>query len=220
MSLNAIYYPNLPHSFSPFEALWIPEILEELWIKNVYGQIVSQRTDMVIIDAGANCGLATQYFYNHAKQIYAIEPSPENYEALAKNKEVNQWDKVKLYNAALANHEGETPIYFNTGNRTANSITSNWGHGGEAVKTITIGTLFKENNIETIDFLKMDIEGAEDQVLTSEEFKEYAPRIKAMMVEYHNGGWEAVHNQVVGYGFSASREPTQTINFIYRRNDA
>jgi FkbM family methyltransferase len=215
--LNAIYFPKLDHSFSPFEALWIPEILEELWIKNVYKDIFGERTDMVVIDAGANVGLATQYFYDHCKQIYSIEPSPENFEALAKNKEVNGWDKVKLYNAALANHDGNATLSINSGNRTANSITNNWGHGNENVKAITIKTIFDENKIESLDFLKMDIEGAEDQVIESPEFAEIAPKIKAMIVEYHNGGWERLHDIITQLGFQSQREATPTVNFLYWR---
>ena len=215
--LNAIFFPKLDHSFSPYEALWIPEILQELWIKNVYGGIFGERINMVVIDGGANCGLATQYFYDHCKQIYAIEPSPEHFEALKKNKEVNGWDKVKLYNAALANHDGETTLHINGGNRTANSITNDYGHGGEKVKTITIETLFKENNIKEVDFLKMDIEGAEDQVLESPGFTEVAPKIKAMVVEYHNGGWERLHALVTSLSFQSQRETVDTINFLYWR---
>jgi FkbM family methyltransferase len=215
--LNAIFFPKLDHSFSPFEALWIPEILQELWIKNVYGGIFGERTDMVVIDAGANCGLATQYFYDHCKQIYSIEPSPEHFEALKKNKEFNGWDKVKLYNCALANHDGEAQLHIHVGNRTANSLTSNWGHGDETVKTITLKTIFDENKIESVDFLKMDIEGAEDQVLESPEFAEVAPKIKAMVVEYHNGGWERLHALVTGLGFQSQREAVDTVNILYWR---
>lgn len=215
--LNAIFFPKLPHSFSPFEALWIPEILEELWIKKVYERIFGERTDMVVVDAGANCGLATQYFYDHCSQIYSIEPSPEHFEALKKNKEFNEWDKVKLYNAALAKHDGEAQLHVHSGNRTANSLTNNWGHGDETVKTISIETLFKENNLESVDFFKMDIEGAEDQVLESAGFKEVAPKIKAMVVEYHNGGWERLHELVTSLGFQSQRESVNTVNFLYWR---
>jgi FkbM family methyltransferase len=215
--LNAIYFPKLPHSFSPFEALWIPEILQELWIKKVYDSIFLERTDMVVIDAGSNIGLATQYFYDHSKKIISIEPSSEHFEALKKNKEVNKWTKVKLYNKALANHDGSANLNINTGNRTANSLTNEYGHGQEKVETITIETLFKENKLDEVDFLKMDIEGAEDQVLESPGFAKVAPKIKAMIVEYHNGGWERLHELVTNMGFQSQREATDTVNFLYWR---
>lgn len=215
--LNAIFFPKLDHSFSSYEALWIPEILQELWIKKVYDGVFGERTDMVVIDAGANCGLATQYFYDHSKQIYSIEPSPEHFEALSKNKEFNKWDKVKLYNKALANHDGNAKLNINSGNRTANSLTNEYGHGQEIVETITLKTIFDENKIESVDFLKMDIEGAEDQVIESPDFAEVAPKIKAMIVEYHNGGWERLHERILGLGFQSQREATDTINFLYWR---
>jgi FkbM family methyltransferase len=215
--LNAIFFPKLPHSFSPFEALWIPEILQELWIKKVYDSVFGEKINMVVIDGGSNVGLATQYFYDHCKQIYAIEPSPENYEALAKNKEFNEWDKVKLYNAALSDKDGEAEIHFNTGNRTANSITSNWGHGGTSVKTITLKTLFKENKIDEVDFLKMDIEGAESMVLSDPSFKEVAPKIKALMVEFHNGDHVSLVEYIKSLGFEARQESVDTVNYLFTR---
>jgi len=215
--LNAIFFPKLPHSFSPFEALWIPEILQELWIKQVYSEIFGERTDMVVIDAGANCGLSTQYFYDHCKKIYSIEPSSEHFEALVENKKYNKWTKVKLYQAALANHDGTDTLHFNTGNRTANSLTNDYGHGKETVETITLETIFKENKLESVDFLKMDIEGSEDQVIESPGFTEVAPKIKAMVIEYHNGGWERLHELVTNLGFQSRRESVDTINFLYWR---
>lgn len=172
---------------------------------------------MVVIDAGANCGLATQYFYDHSSKVISIEPSPEHFEALAKNKKVNEWEKVKLYNKALANHDGNAKLNINTGNRTANSITNEYGHGQEVVETITIETIFKENKLDRVDFLKMDIEGAEDQVLESPGFASVAPKIQAMVVEYHNGGWERLHEMVTNLGFQSQREATDTVNFLYWR---
>ena len=51
--------------------------------------IFNQKKDMVILDVGAQVGIVTHYMRQFAKKIYAIEPSPEHFEALKKNKEFN-----------------------------------------------------------------------------------------------------------------------------------
>ena len=63
----------------------------------------------------------------------------------------------------------------------------------------------------------MDIEGSEDQVLESSGFAGVAPKIKAMIVEYHNGDWERLHALVTSLGFQSQREAVDTINFLYWR---
>lgn len=215
--LSALFYPKVPYVNVPFDNLYFPHILEELHIKQVYRDIFFGKKDLVVIDAGANCGLATQYFREYAKHVYSIEPSPEHFEALAKNKEFNQWKNVTLIHAGLSDHDGEEMIYFNPGNRTMNSLTSNYGHGGEKVKTITLETIFKEYNLKEVDFLKMDVEGSEVPVIKSEEFKRVLPKIKAMVIEFHQNDWQQLVDYIVSFGFKTKREVVDTISIQFYR---
>ena len=61
--------------------------------------------DGVVLDVGANVGLASTYFQDVAKQIYAFEPSPLFFEALMKNTE--RFKNVKIFNLGISytNHQ-------------------------------------------------------------------------------------------------------------------
>ena len=69
--------------------------------------------------------------------------------------------------------DGEVTLSKYDKNRTCNSIVNDYGSQGdhEKVKAMAMDTFFKENNIEKCDFMKFDVEGAEDLILRSEGFK-------------------------------------------------
>ena len=84
IKLGGIFYPtsDINGGDIPFDSLFIPYIFKEIYLEGIYVDIFNQKKDMVIIDVGANIGVVTQYMRQFAKKIYAIEPSPEHFEAL------------------------------------------------------------------------------------------------------------------------------------------
>ena len=180
MALKALFYPDVP-----FESLYIPYIYKEIYLEGVYIDIFNTRKDMVVIDVGANIGIVTQYMRDFAKKVYSIEPASEHFEALKKNVEFNNWTNVVPINAAIADKDGEMTLNLHAGNRTCHSLTQTYGQGGEKVKTICFETLFKEQKIDKVDFMKFDVEGAEEMILMGESFTKMAPKINALEVEFH-----------------------------------
>ncbi|MDR2509119.1 MAG: FkbM family methyltransferase [Spirochaetaceae bacterium] len=158
--------------------------------------IINQEYDCItkeepkyIIDAGANIGLASIYFaekYKRAK-IIAIEPEDGNYELLKRNTE--KYDNIFAIKAALWNTSGEISL-FDTG-------LDNWGFMVETnasalkpaasakhlTKAITVSEIMRQFNIESIDILKMDIEGAEKEVF--ESCDDWVDKTKCVIVELH-----------------------------------
>ncbi len=142
-----------------------------------------------ILDAGAHIGLATLYFkklYPTAK-ITALEPLPQNFALLEKNIFENQLTTVDLHQIALADQTGEADFFFDTTDQkwfsTASFSSGAWNHQQQSqkisVQTQTLAYFLKES----VDFLKMDIEGAEQRVIesTGEKIK----NIQHMIVEFH-----------------------------------
>ena len=86
--LGALFYPKEDDNGNkiPFDNLYIPYIYKEIYFDGVYIDILNGRKDMTIMDIGANIGVTVQHFQPYAKKLYAIEPSPEHFEALKKNK--------------------------------------------------------------------------------------------------------------------------------------
>ena len=110
----------------------------------------------VIVDGGAFIGEYTSYFAKKypGATVYAIEPSPTNYGYLQKNLKMNHLTNVKTFNVALSNKIGEADF-------TDDASSSKVGQGNTKVQTITLKKFVADNNITTIDFLKLDIEGYE-----------------------------------------------------------
>lgn len=217
--LGALYYPSkdVYGNDIPFDNLFIPYIYKEIYFEGVYLDVLNQQTDMVIVDVGANIGITVDHFRKYAKKVYAVEPSPEHFKALKKNKEFNNWDNVEIFEMALSDKDGEASINFNPANRTCNSITNNYGHGGTKVKTMAMDTFFKENNIEKVDFMKFDPEGAEELILYSEGFKKVADKIKTIECEFHHADWMNIVKFLEGLGYQAKRYDSSAIIVLFTR---
>jgi len=228
VELGALYYPSKDWAGNDinFDNLFIPYIYKEIYLEGVYVDVMNGKKDLVIVDAGANIGITVQYFRNFAKKVYAIEPSPENFAALKKNKEFNNWNNVTLCNYALADKEGEMEFSMNEANRTMNGLVNNrdkkWMKTVGWKQTITVPTksfkqFMDENEIDEIDFCKFDTEGNEDSILRTESFREVSTRIKAIEIELHNADWPDLIQYMVSLGYTARRYPSSAVIVLLSR---
>jgi FkbM family methyltransferase len=134
-----------------------------------------------IVDAGANCGMATLFFANKypKARIIAVEPEPSNYSALLEN--TYGYPNVVPVKAALWKDDCELKI--GTG-----SHFDKWAFQvsdkGTAVNGVTLPSLMRAAGIQSIDLLKIDIEGAEAELF---ENPDWLGSVKAMAVEFHEG---------------------------------
>lgn len=218
MALGALFYPKGTEEHPiHFNSLFIPYIYKEIYIENLYIDILNTRKDLTIIDAGANIGIVTQYMRDFAKKVYAVEPSSEHFEALKANKEHNKWDNVEIINAAFADKDGEMTLNYLPGNRTSHSLINNYKQGGQTCKTVAFDTFFAQNNIEEVDFMKFDVEGAEDMILRSEGFLKVAPKIKAIEVEFHYPTFPSLVEHLMKLGYKERRYTCDAVVILFTR---
>lgn len=215
--LKGLFYPDVP-----FETLFIPYIFREIYLEGIYNDIFQPQVDnpnneKIVIDVGANIGIVTHYMRQFSKKVYCLEPSPEHFEALAKNKEYNEWDNVEVFNMAVADKDGEMTLHQNSGNRTCNSLVLPYGDGDVTVKTVRFDTFFKDNNIEHVDFIKFDVEGAEDMILRSEGFANIADKVDAIEVEMHFPSWPLLVQHMETLGFKARRYDSSAVVILFTR---
>jgi len=139
-----------------------------------------------VIDAGACIGVYSLYMSEFAKQIYSIEPLTRNYDYLATNILENKRTNIKPYKLALAGTEGDRYIYssFNPNDPSGSSLLT-VGKVLETVKTKTLAQFMKDEKIELVHILKMDIEGLEQEVFSADDFGDVAKRILCIVGEYH-----------------------------------
>ena len=141
-----------------------------------------------IMDCGANIGLATVYFkwrYPQAR-VCAFEPNANAFELLAKNISQNRLDNVTLWNAALSGHEGEVLFYPDKLDSAgvSGSIHPNRLAGQPTVVRAVRLSRFLDSG--EIDFVKMDIEGAEQKVVSEVSRSGRLCDVKQLEIEYHH----------------------------------
>lgn len=166
---------------------------EEIFKSRIYDPYVYGRKDLTIIDVGGNLGLFTIYAQPFAKQIYTIEPSGEHIKVINKMVEFNEFKNVRVCQFALSSKDGEEKFYHYN-NKTMYSLYGNIAQtpgstvvatGEEIVKLKRLDTFFKEENIEHVDFMKLDVEGVEFEITGSDSFKNVASKIDTIVCEVH-----------------------------------
>lgn len=144
----------------------------------------------VIVDAGANIGLAAIYFANKYSDatIIAIEPENSNFELLEKN--VRPYPGIIPVQAALW-HVNEDINVIDAGygkwgfmTEMKNSQEKLPGSICHAVAGMTVDRIMRDYALEKIDILKVDIEGAEREVFSSTSA--WLDKVDAIIIELHD----------------------------------
>ncbi|MDZ4330234.1 MAG: FkbM family methyltransferase [Flavobacterium sp.] len=141
----------------------------------------------VILDLGSNIGLTIA----HMKQIYptskiiGYEMNRENY--LLAKRNTKFYDNVIVVNTAVW-IEDATVTYRNTANYDSYTILNDTGKKDTdeliEVASLKLSSIITNHNLTHIDYLKMDIEGAEKAILESEDLS-WMDKVGAMNIEMH-----------------------------------
>lgn len=158
-------------------------VVDEVW-NNAYPADIA--TDAIVVDAGANIGAFTVYAAGKATagQVHAFEPAPRNIELLRRNIELNNLDNVTVHTEALAGKAGEATLYTDSHNKGGGTLYGD-AKRSHRIRCITLADVFDRCNIERIDVLKVDIEGAEYDMLMNAP-DEVLARVKQITLEYHD----------------------------------
>lgn len=146
----------------------------------------------VIFDCGANIGLATLFFkwLYPGSEIYAFEPDRETFGLLKRNVEVNHLTGVHLYNAALSDASGTASFYVDHAKPGSPRMSLNFQRMPKdaiTVETVTLSDIIRDQLAgKDLDFLKIDVEGAEDAVLRDLSTTGQLKTVKEMLIEYHH----------------------------------
>lgn len=142
----------------------------------------------VILDCGANIGLATLFFkrlYPKAR-IASFEADPTTAGILKRNIEQNHLEDVQGYNLMLGNKSGECPFYIDAdadGGLTMSADPELLSHRREIL--VRTGRLSEYIN-RPVDLLKLDVEGGEFEVLADLRESGKISQVRSMIIEYHH----------------------------------
>jgi len=211
---------------TPIDSTFIGHQVAEIFKDRVYDKYLAGKKDLTIFDIGGNIGLAAYYFSQFAKEVHTFEPAQEHYTVLTHQLLFNNLQNVIPHRVAIANKDGEAD-FFHTVNRTMYSLNPAQGHINEdnpkeRVKTMRLDTFFNKYNIEHVDFMKIDVEGSEDDILCGDGFQNIADKVDMVFLELHT--WtNRNHNQLKDAlkiaGFTVEVIPNDAILWIARKND-
>lgn len=123
----------------------------------------------IVIDIGANIGKYTIYTANLVGvqgKVIAIEPFQETFDLLCKNiQENNLQERIVPLKLAIFDKKGKEKIYFLNDASLTNSIVYNITSDYQEVETDTLDSIIETIGIDHVDWLKIDVEGSEYNVL-------------------------------------------------------
>jgi FkbM family methyltransferase len=176
-------------------------VFRQIFLEEVYHFFPAGFSPRYIVDAGANVGYSSIWFarmFPEAK-IYALEPEQSNYMLLEQNSK--QFPAISPLQIALWSSETELAV-VDPGNGA-------WGFEMKELKDLSIqkkvrgfsGTgLWKLLNLSSVDLMKVDIEGAEFELFSSQDLS-WITKVNCFMLETHERkrpGVERLIDQILG----------------------
>ncbi len=167
--------------------LWV---LKETILDRTYEKVgVPLQMGWTVVDIGAALGDFAIWaaLQMSTGRVIAVEPFPTSVELLQENLHLNLLDNVSLCECAVASQNGSSHLNLATGEAAQHSTA---GAGDTSsrieVQTVTLADLFDTNNIQVCDYLKMDCEGAEYDILMNAP-ADLLARITRICMEVHDG---------------------------------
>ena len=182
---------------------------------------------MVVLDIGANVGFFTLMFsraIGSKGTVFAFEPIPLTFATLQQNLMLNGIDNVEAINVAASDHDGELEFRIPIAGESMASCY--WHKDAIDVSRVVVRAAlldaFKELNGQRVGFVKIDVEGAEGDVICGMRgiLSVHRPPV---FIECSEIGREKTWQVLTGLGYQcsfASRSAPTRISFAeYRHND-
>jgi len=211
----SFYVPNYPYDF--LQRVIVDECdFYEADILKMLDKYLDRNS--VVFDIGANIGNHTLYWGKRArvKKIYSFEPVLTTYQILEKNIAINKLENIVTpFNIGLSDQDGHADIeYYSMAGIGSTHLTQS--ENGEMIVQ-RLDSLPLLDQLERVDFVKIDVEGFECKVLAggSSFFQKYKP-----VVFIESWEWNAAKTDSIlrSYGYRRIRQVDE-INYLYQHTD-
>ena len=161
-------------------------LFTEIFINNDYF-FVTERASPFVVDCGSNIGMSILYFkmLYPESTILAFEPDDDAFACLEKNIQANHLNAVVANKMALSDRDGTVDFYYDPdrlGSLLMSTIQARMPKLKRLVPTSRLSTYIDR----PVDFLKLDVEGAEFDIIKEVIEAGKVRYIKQMMIEYHH----------------------------------
>lgn len=187
--------------------------VKETFLDSFYTRYgVDIQNGWTVIDIGAAFGDFSIFaaYGNPKTIIYAFEPFPESYGLLIKNLTLNAIDNVIAFQKAVWCRDGDLSLDLVDGEPlkvvSKDADTTFEKDDTMVIEALTLACFLDEKGLEKVDLLKLDVEGAEYEILM--EAPAALSKIERIIMEYHDIDSKKNHQHLVsfleGKGFSVN----------------
>jgi FkbM family methyltransferase len=174
------------------------------------------RPEVHSIDVGANVGfwlLGAASRLGHTGRAHALEPSPDLLAGLLRNVHLNALTNVTCHQVAASDHDGEGAFVPRPENTALGGLTAAKADPNAiSVRLTTLDALVERHGLSRVDFLKIDVEGAEEAVLRGATAILAAEASPMLLIEIggpqaalHGSSPERIKATLATYGYETYR---------------
>ena len=189
------------------------------------GSHLAMKENETFVDVGANVGSytlsAAKQYEDKGVKIIAVEAHPDNYRALCRNIQINNFGNVKTINKAVSDYRGNVTIYERShdGSRVDSDLYSlydttflaqnNILHPGGNILQLQCDTLDNMLLDQRVDVMKIDIEGAE--VMALKGALNTLKKLRKIVVEIHGDNNSVVQRILLEHDFDVQNTVEQHV---------
>ena len=189
------FYSEEKGDFKCFYAM-----LEEQFVNNVYEKYYKLKKGDVVVDIGANIGIFTVKAGNEGVVI-AIEPEKNNLRVLERNIGINGLKNVVVIPKGVWSKKDKMRFYLTStlSSSLVNNRRTDSKHTNKfiEIEVDTLDNMLKELRINRVDFIKMDIEGAEIEALKGLKESLKNTNVKLAIAAYHEVNGDATMKAII-----------------------
>ncbi len=170
--------------------------------------------DLVVVDVGCNVGTFSLLMSPLSQQIHAIDIAGENIDNLNATIQENNITNIKTYHCGISGRSERRNYKLDPDQGLGGSMLDR--EGESSIETYAFADFMSAHGIKHVDVLKIDIEGAELEVISSPTFPK--ERITTILGEIHYGDIkirDEFRNRMEAFGYIYTEYPNN--KFIARK---
>lgn len=165
-------------------------IIKEIFFDEIYERSYRLKKGDVVIDVGAHIGVFTlkaSRLVDSEELVISVEPDPENYAMLLTNIRINSLKSVIPVRVALMDESGTVKM-SRSGDAISHSVVLKRSKKYILVPALTLDELLGKLGVKRFDFIKIDVEGAELQIMKGSKNNLISNKPSMAIASYHYPG--------------------------------